>query len=293
MIKKELNRFEYIFLSQMNKVDYVEIFKGEYQKLKVGDKVLCYYENEEIEAYVSKLHYLLPLKDIIEGVVFDEEKYGKLFIYLTKEKKEIDQNYYISEYFEYKKLLEESKRANFNILSKKMPEDISKTKIGLPCKIINPLLMDNVLSSLFNLPKRILHNLMKQALVINTLDDEFISRKASSNEGSIYLTGLEAIEYLYKKLNINHPILKEEDIFIDEIYIYPQYWERMFVEDNEENEISFAYRSLVNRCKFITMLRNNEDDPMLVIENEKRMMYEKYVYLLERFINDGLLIKRW
>lgn len=293
MIKKELNRFEYIFLSQMNKVDYVEIFKGEYQKLKVGDKVLCYYENEEIEAYVSKLHYLLPLKDIIEGVVFDEEKYGKLFIYLTKEKKEIDQNYYISEYFEYKKLLEESKRANFNILSKKMPEDISKTKIGLPCKIINPLLMDNVLSSLFNLPKRILHNLMKQALVIDTLDDEFISRKASSNEGSIYLTGLEAIEYLYKKLNINHPILKEEDIFIDEIYIYPQYWERMFVEDNEENGISFAYRSLVNRCKFITMLRNNEDAPMLVIENEKRMMYEKYVYLLERFIKDGLLIKRW
>ena len=66
MIKKELNRFEYIFLSQMNKVDYVEIFKGEYQKLKVGDKVLCYYENEEIEAYVSKVyHYRIHLRETV------------------------------------------------------------------------------------------------------------------------------------------------------------------------------------------------------------------------------------
>ena len=293
MIKKELNRFEYIFLSQMNKVDYVEIFKGEYQKLKVGDKVLCYYENEEIEAYVSKLHYLLPLKDIIEGVVFDEEKYGKLFIYLTKEKKEIDQNYYISEYFEYKKLLEESKRANFNILSKKMPEDISKTKIGLPCKIINPLLMDNLISNMFNLPKRVLHHLMNQSLVIDTMDDEFIARRCVEVDGDIYLTGIDAINYLFKKLDITHLPLKEEDIFINEIYVYPQYWEKMFAEDNKENDISFAYRSLVNRCRFITMLKNDESSPKLVLENEKRMMYEKNVYLLERFINDGLLIKRY
>lgn len=293
MIKKELNRFEYIHLTKTNKMFFAEIYKQDYQKLKVGDKVLCYYEKEEIKAYVTKLIYVLPKQNIIDNIFFDEDKYGKVHIYLSLDYKEEDYSYYVNEYFEYKKLLEESNRVNFNILSKVVPTNIERTKVVMPCEIINPLLMDNVISRIFNLPKRVLHHLMNQSLVIDTMDDEFVARRCVEVDGDIYLTGIDAIKYLFKKLDITHLPLKEEDIFIDEIYIYPQYWERMFVEDNEENGISFAYRSLVNRCKYITMLRNNEDAPMLVIENEKRMMYEKNVYLLERFINDGLLIKRY
>ena len=66
----------------------------------------------------------------------------------------------------------------------------------------------------------------------------------------------------------------------------------MYIQDNEENMISFSYLSLVNRCKFITMLKNDETAPKLVLENEKRMLFEKNMYLVERFINDELLIKR-
>ena len=293
MIKKKLNRFEYIRLTKTNKMFFAEIFNKDYQKLKVGDKVLCYYENEEIEAYVTKLIYVFPEKNIIDNLFFDDDKYGKLHIYLSLDYKEEDQSYYINEYLEYKKLLEESKRVNFNILSKVVPENIEKTKVVMPCEVINPLLMDNVISRIFNLPKRVLHHLMNQSLVIDTMDDEFVSRRCVEVDGEIYLTGIEAIKYLFKKIDIKHPLLKEEDIFINEIYVFPQYWKRMFVEDNEENGISFAYRFLVNRCKYITMLKNYESVPKLVLENEKRMMYEKYVYLLERFINDGLLIKRY
>lgn len=293
MIKKELNRFEYIHLTKTNKMFFAVIFKQDYQKLKVGDKVLCRYENEEIEAYVTKLIYVFPEKNIIDNLFFDDDKYGKLHIYLSLDYKEEDQSYYINEYLEYKKLLEESKRVNFNILSKVVPENIEKTKVVMPCEVINPLLMDNVISRIFNLPKRVLHHLMNQSLVIDTMDDEFVSRRCVEVDGEIYLTGIEAIKYLFKKIDIKHPLLKEEDIFINEIYVFPQYWKRMFVEDNEENGISFAYRFLVNRCKYITMLKNYESVPKLVLENEKRMMYEKYVYLLERFINDGLLIKRY
>lgn len=293
MIKKKLNRFEYIRLTKTNKMFFAEIFNKDYQKLKVGDKVLCYYENEEIEAYVTKLIYVFPEKNIIDNLFFDDDKYGKLHIYLSLDYKEEDQSYYINEYLEYKKLLEESKRVNFNILSKVVPENIEKTKVVMPCEVINPLLMDNVISRIFNLPKRVLHHLMNQSLVIDTMDDEFVSRRCVEVDGEIYLTGIEAIKYLFKKIDIKHPLLKEEDIFINEIYVFPQYWKRMFVEDNEENGISFAYRFLVNRCKYITMLKNYESVPKLVLENEKRMMYEKNVYLLERFINDGLLIKRY
>ena len=42
MIKKKLNRFEYIRLTKTNKMFFAEIFNKDYQKLKVGDKVLCY-----------------------------------------------------------------------------------------------------------------------------------------------------------------------------------------------------------------------------------------------------------
>lgn len=293
MIEKELNRHEYIFLTRMCKVSYVVIYKGEYQKLKVGDKILCFFEGETIEAYVDNLHYVLPSKNVIEGVLFDEDKYGKLHVYLNLELRTNDHSYFIEEYFAYKKLLEESKRVNYNILSLTTPEDVFRTKIVLPCKVLNPLLMENAISSMFNLPKRVLHNLMKQSLMIDTMDDEFVSRKVENNSDSIYLTGIEAIEYLYNKIENKHPLLKEEDIFINEIYVYPQYWERMYIEDGEENGISYAYRSIVNRCKYIVMLKNNEDVPKLVLENEKRMLYEKYDYLLERFIHDGLLIKRW
>ena len=293
MIKKKLNRFEYIRLTKTNKMFFAEIFNKDYQKLKVGDKVLCYYENEEIEAYVTKLIYVFPEKNIIDNLFFDDDKYGKLHIYLSLDYKEEDQSYYINEYLEYKKLLEESNRVNFNILSKVVPTNIERTKVVMPCKIINPLLMDNLISNMFNLPKRVLHHLMNQSLVIDTMDDEFIARRCVEVDGDIYLTGIDAINYLFKKLDITHLPLKEEDIFINEIYVYPQYWEKMFAEDNKENGISFAYRFLVNRCKYITMLKNYESVPKLVLENEKRMMYEKYVYLLERFINDGLLIKRY
>lgn len=293
MIKKELNRFEYIHLTKTNKMFFAEIFKQNYQKLKVGDKVSCYYEKEEIEAYVTKLIYVLPKQNIIDNVFFDEDKYGKVHIYLSLDYNEEDYSYYVNEYFEYKKLLEESNRVNFNILSKVVPTNIERTKVVMPCEIINLLLMDNVISRIFNLPKRVLHHLMDQSLVIDTMDDEFVSRRCVEVDGDIYLTGIDAIKYLFKKLDINHLPLKEEDIFINEIYVYPQYWKRMFVEDNEENDISFAYRSLVNRCKYITMLKNDESSPKLVLENEKRMMYEKNIYLLERFINDGLLIKRY
>ena len=124
MIKKELNRHEYLFLTRIRKVSYVAIFKNEYQKLKVGDKVLCVFENEEIEAYVDNLHYVLPSKTMIEGVLFDEEKYGKLHVYLSLNKLEKNYDYYIEEYFEYKKLLSESKRVNYNILSRTIPDDI-------------------------------------------------------------------------------------------------------------------------------------------------------------------------
>ena len=228
-------------------------------------------------------------------MLFDEEKYGKLHVYVKRKECPMDENKYLEEYFVYKKLLEDSKSANFNILSKKIPEDITKTKIVLPCKIINPLLSDNVLSKYFNVPTKILHYLMKGSLVIDTLDGEFISRRVCNKESdsSTYITGMEAIEYLYKRIKIKHPQLLEEDIFVNEIYVYPQYWKRMFVEDGEENGIAFAYRSLVNRCKYIVMLRNNEQAPKLVIENEKRMMYEKCVYLVQRFVHDKLLIKRW
>ena len=293
MIKKELNRFEYIHLTKTNKMFFAEIFKQDYQKLKVGDIVLCYYENEEIESYVTKLIYVYPTHNIIDNIFFDEDKYGKLHIYLSLDYKKEDYSYYVNEFFEYKKLLEESNRVNFNILSKVVPTNIERTKVVMPYEIINPLLMDNVISRIFNLPKRVLHHLMNQSLVIDTMDDEFVVRRCVEVDGDIYLTGIEAIKYLFKKLDINHLELQEEDIFINEIYVYPQYWKRMFVEDNEENGISFAYRFLVNRCRFITMLKNDESSPKLVLENEKRMMYEKNVYLLERFINDGLLIKRY
>ena len=293
MIKKKLNRFEYIRLTKTNKMFFAEIFNKDYQKLKVGDKVLCYYENEEIEAYVTKLIYVFPEENIIDNIFFDEDKYGKVHIYLSLDYNEEDYSYYVNEYFEYKKLLEESNRVNFNILSKVVPTNIERTKVVMPCKIINPLLMDNLISNMFNLPKRVLHHLMNQSLVIDTMDDEFIARRCVEVDGDIYLTGIDAINYLFKKLDITHLPLKEEDIFINEIYVYPQYWEKMFAEDNKENDISFAYRSLVNRCRFITMLKNDESSPKLVLENEKRMMYEKNVYLLERFINDGLLIKRY
>lgn len=293
MIKKKLNRFEYIRLTKTNKMFFAEIFNKDYQKLKVGDKVLCYYENEEIETYVTKLIYVFPEENIIDNIFFDEDKYGKVHIYLSLDYNEEDYSYYVNEYFEYKKLLEESNRVNFNILSKVVPTNIERTKVVMPCKIINPLLMDNLISNMFNLPKRVLHHLMNQSLVIDTMDDEFIARRCVEVDGDIYLTGIDAINYLFKKLDITHLPLKEEDIFINEIYVYPQYWEKMFAEDNKENDISFAYRFLVNRCKYITMLKNYESVPKLVLENEKRMMYEKYVYLLERFINDGLLIKRY
>ena len=292
MIEKDHNRYEYKFLTRMHKVSYVAIYKGEYQKLKVGDKILCIFEGEQIETYVDNLHYVLPSKNVIEGVLFDEDKYGKIHVYLNLELRSKDYSYFIEEYYAYKKLLEESKRVNFNILSLTIPEDISRTKIVLPCKVLNPLLMENVLSSMFNLPKRVLHNLMKQSLMIDTMDDEFVSRKIENNSDPIYLTGIEAIEYLYNKIESKHSLLKEEDIFINEIYVYPQYWERMYIEDGEENGISYAYRFLVNRCKYIVMLNHNEDVPKLVLENEKRMLYEKYAYLLERFIHAGLLIKR-
>ena len=57
MIRKELNRFEYIHLTKGSKTFYVEIFKGEYQKLKVGDKVLCSFENEEIDFYATRRNH--------------------------------------------------------------------------------------------------------------------------------------------------------------------------------------------------------------------------------------------
>ena len=150
MIKKKLNRFEYIRLTKTNKMFFAEIFNKDYQKLKVGDKVLCYYENEEIEAYVTKLIYVFPEKNIIDNLFFDDDKYGKLHIYLSLDYKEEDQSYYINEYLEYKKLLEESNRVNFNILSKVVPTNIERTKVVMPCKIINPLLMDNLISNMFN-----------------------------------------------------------------------------------------------------------------------------------------------
>ena len=292
MIRKELNRFEYIHLTKGSKTFYVEIFKGKYQKLKVGDKVLCSFDNEEIEAYVIKLIYVPPGKEIIENIVFEEEKYGKLHVYLSLNPININNDFFVEEYFEYKKLLEESKRCNFDILSRKIPNDISKTKICMPIKILNPLLIDNVLTDLFDVPIKLLSSLMKQALVVDTMDDEFITRRSVKFEEGYCLTGLEAVLYLYNKKKVHHPLLKEEDIFVDEIYIYPQYWERMYVQDNEENMISFSYLSLVNRCKFITMLKNDETAPKLVLENEKRMLFEKNMYLVERFINDELLIKR-
>ena len=49
MLEKELNRFEYVFLTKVNKLTIFELFKGEYQKLKVGDKFLCTFEGEKIE----------------------------------------------------------------------------------------------------------------------------------------------------------------------------------------------------------------------------------------------------
>ena len=70
MIKKELNRFEYIHLTKTNKMFFAVIFKQDYQKLKVGDKVLCRYENEEIEAYVTKLIYVFPEENIIDNIFF-------------------------------------------------------------------------------------------------------------------------------------------------------------------------------------------------------------------------------
>lgn len=107
MIRKELNRFEYIHLTKGSKTFYVEIFKGKYQKLKVGDKVLCSFDNEEIEAYVIKLIYVPPGKEIIENIVFEEEKYGKLHVYLSLNPININNDFFVEEYFEYKKLLEE------------------------------------------------------------------------------------------------------------------------------------------------------------------------------------------
>ena len=292
MIRKELNRFEYIKLINGSTMYFVEIFKGEYQSLKVGGKVTCYFENEEIEGYVTRLHYVFPTQTVIENVYFDEEKYGKIHVYLSLKPSTIDNSEYIEEYFEYKKLLQESKRANFNIISRKIPDDISKNKICMPIKIINPLLIDNVLTEIFDVPTKVLHFLMKQALAIDTMDDEFITRRCVKLEEGYCLTGIEAVKYLYSKKKVSHSLLKEEDIFVDEIFIYPQYWKRMFIQDEEENMISFSYLSLVNRCKFITMLKNDEEAPKLVLENEKRMLYEKNVYLVERFINDGLLKKR-
>ena len=70
MIKKELNRFEYIRLTKTNKMFFAEIYKQDYQILKVGDKVLCYYEKEEIEAYVTKLIYVFPQQNIIDNIFF-------------------------------------------------------------------------------------------------------------------------------------------------------------------------------------------------------------------------------
>lgn len=293
MLKKELNRFEYIFLTKVNKLTIFELFKGEYQKLKVGDKFLCTFEGEKIEAYVNKLKYVLSNETAVEGFYIDEEKYGKIHITLNKEPIKEDHTCFIEEYFQYKKLLSESKKINYNILSKTIPSDINRTKIGMPVEIVNPLLINNVISDLFNLPKSLLHCLMRQWLVIDTMDDEFMARKCVNISDDHYLTGIEAVRYLYNKLNISHPLIKEEDIFVNEIYVYPQYWERMYVQDNEENMISFSYISLVNRCKFITMLRNDPEAPSLVLENEKRMLYEKNSYLVQRFIHDGLLIKRY
>ena len=293
MIQKELNRFDYIFLTKVNKLTIVDLFKGAYQKLKVGDKILCLFEGEEIEAYVNRLEYVLSNETAVEGFYIDEEKYGKLHITLSRDFLKEDNSYYLTEYFEYKKLLNESKKVNFNILSRTIPNDVSRTKIGMPVDIVNPLLMDNVISELFNLPKRLIHVLMRQWLVIDIMDDEFIARKCVNMSDDHYLTGIEAVRYLYGKLGVSHPSLKEEDIFVNEIYVYPQYWERMYVEDNEENMISFSYISLVNRCKFITMLRNDSDAPRLVLENEIRMLYEKNSYLVQRFISDGLIKKRY
>ena len=292
MIQKELNRFEYIFLTKTNKLTIFELFKGAYQKLKVGDKMLCIYEGEEIVAYVNRLEYVLTNETAVEGFYIDEEKYGKLHITLSRVGVKEDYSDYLTEYFEYKKLLSESKKINFNILSRTIPSDISRTKIGMPVDIVNPLLMDNVISSLFNLPKRLLHNLMKQWLVIDTMDDEFVARKCINMSDDHYLMGIDAARYLYDKLKISHSVLKEEDIFVNEIYVYPQYWERMYVQDEEENMISFSYISLVNRCKYITMLRNDPEAPKLVLENETRMLYEKNSYLIQRFIHDGLIKKR-
>lgn len=293
MIVKELNRNEYIFLSRMQKVSYVEIYKGEYQKLKVGDKILCTFENEEIEAYVDNLHYVLASKNIIDGMFFDEEKYGKLHVYLKTNYVKKDYSNFIEEYFQYKQLLSESKKVNFEILSRETPIDITRTKIVMPIKIVNPLLLENVLVELFRLPKRVLHYLMEQRLAIDTMDDEFVARKTIGLTDPNYLSGIDAIIYLYNKLESKHPLLKDEDIFINEVYIYPQYWERMYVEDGEENQIAFSYLSLVNRCKRIVLLKNNPECPKLILDNEKRMAYERCDYLLERFINDGLLMKRW
>ena len=178
---------------------YVEIFKGEYQKLKVGDKVLCSFDNEEIETYVIKLIYVPPGKEIIENIIFEEEKYGKLHIYLSLNPININNDFFVEEYFTYKKLLEESKRSNFDILSRKIPNDISRTKIGMPIKILNPLLIDNVLTELFVVPINLLSSLMKQALVVDTMDDEFVTRRSVNLEEGYCLTGLEAVLYLYEK----------------------------------------------------------------------------------------------
>ena len=68
-------------------------------------------------------------------------------------------------------------------------------------------------------------------------------------------------------------ISKYEEDIID--YYDFGYFLKEIVEDNEENGISFAYRSLVNRCKYITMLKNYESVPKLVLENEKRSKKEE------------------
>ena len=82
----------------------------------------------------------------------------------------------------------------------------------MPIKILNPLLIDNVLTELFDVPINLLSSLMKQALVVDTMDDEFVTRRSVNLEEGYCLTGLEAVLYLYEKKKVHHPLLKEEDI---------------------------------------------------------------------------------